>query len=74
MLAARSRGLVTSYTARGLDREDEIAGLLGIDYPAVTQAGLIALAHPDTQSFRPARRRPAREVLRWNRDGWNRDA
>jgi hypothetical protein len=39
---------------------------LGIDYPGVTQAGLIALAHPDTQSFRPARRRT--DVLRWNRD------
>jgi nitroreductase len=68
MLAARSRALVTSYTARGLDREAEIATLLGVDYPGITQAGLIAVAHPDAQDFRPARRRPARDVLRWNLD------
>jgi nitroreductase len=53
MLAARSRGLVTSYTARGLDREEEIAGVLDIPFPDTTQAGLIAVAHPDSQSFRP---------------------
>ena len=69
MLAARSRGLVTSYTARGLDREAELAGVLGLPYPEVTQAGLIAVGHPDAQSFSPARRRPLAEVLSWNRHG-----
>jgi nitroreductase len=68
MLAARSRGLVTSYTARGLDREKEIAEVLGIPFPDVTQAGLIAVAHPDSQSFRPARRLLVSDVLLWNRD------
>jgi nitroreductase len=69
MLAARSRGLVTSYTARGLDREDDLAAALGIDYPAVTQAGIIAVGHPDAQNFRPARRRPVGEILTWNSYG-----
>jgi nitroreductase len=68
MLAARSRGLVTAYTARGCDREAELAAALGISYPAATQAGIIVVAHPDRQDFRPARRRPVEAVLRWNRE------
>jgi nitroreductase len=67
MLAARSRGLVTSYTARGCDREAELAEVLGLPYPEVTQAGIIAVGHPDHQAFRPARRLPLTEVVRWNR-------
>jgi nitroreductase len=66
MLAARSRGLVTSYTARGLDREEEIAAAAAIPYPEVSQAGLIAVGYPDTQTFQPARRRPLKEVVQWN--------
>jgi nitroreductase len=69
MLAARSRGLVSSYTARGLDREADLATVLGLPYPEVTQAGLIAVGYPDEQSFKPARRRPVAEVLHWNRYG-----
>ncbi|MGI5129854.1 nitroreductase family protein [Pseudonocardia sp. CA-107938] len=68
MLAARSRGLVTSYTARGCDREQELAEVLGLEYPGTTQAGIIAVGHPDHQVFRAARRRPLAEVLRWNRE------
>jgi nitroreductase len=66
MLAARSRGLVTSYTARGLDLEPELAGLLGIPYPGMTQAGIIAVGHPDSQEFKRARRRPLADVMSWN--------
>jgi nitroreductase len=66
MLAARSRALVTSYVARVLDREEELAGLLGIDYERETIAGLVAVAHPDRQEFRPARRPPVADVIRWN--------
>ncbi|HCB05122.1 MAG TPA: nitroreductase family protein [Nocardioides sp.] len=69
MLAARSRGLVTSYTARGLDLEGELADLLEIPYPRMTQAGIIAVGHPDRQEFKPARRRPLAEVMSWNRHG-----
>lgn len=68
MLAARSRGLVTSYTARGCDREAELAEVLGLEYPGTTQAGIIAVGHPDHQAFRVARRRPLAEVMRWNRE------
>jgi len=66
MLAARSRGLASAYLARGLDHEQEVAEALGIPYPAATQAGLVAVAYPDCQEFRPARRRPLDEVLDWN--------
>jgi nitroreductase len=66
MLAARSRGLATAYTARGLDGEQDLAGVLGVDYPAATQAGVIAVAFPDRQDFRPARRLPLSDVLSWN--------
>jgi nitroreductase len=69
MLAARSRGLVTAYTARGLDREQDLAAALGLAHPSVTQAGLIAVAFPDKQDFRPAKREPLSTVLRWNVDG-----
>jgi nitroreductase len=69
MLAARSRGLVTSYTARGLDREADLAAVLGLPFPEVTQAGLIAVGHPDTQSFKPAKRCPLGDVLTWNTSG-----
>jgi nitroreductase len=66
MLAARSRGLATAYTARGLDKEQELAEVLGVDYPAATQAGVIAVARPDRSDFRRARRQPLSEVLSWN--------
>jgi nitroreductase len=66
MLAARSRGLATAYTARGLDKEQELAEVLGVDYPAATQAGVIAVARPDRPDFRPARRQPLSDVLSWN--------
>jgi nitroreductase len=69
MLAARSRGLATSYVARGLDREQELAELLGIPYPDATQAGMIAVAQPDRQDFRPARRQELSAVMRWNSGG-----
>jgi nitroreductase len=68
MLAARSRGLVTAYTARANDHEDDLAHVLGLAYPDVTQAGLIAVAYPDRPDFRPAMRQPVDAVLRWNHD------
>ena len=69
MLAARSRGLASAYLARGLDQEHEVASALGIPYPAATLAGLVAVAYPDSQDFRPARRTPLDDVLDWNRRG-----
>jgi nitroreductase len=66
MLAARSRGLVTSYVARVLDREEELARLLGLDFERHTIAGLVAVAHPDHQEFRPAARLAAADAITWN--------
>lgn len=68
MLAARARGLGTSWTTLHLWHEQEAARLLGI--PAdVTQCALIPVAHvkgrPD---FKPGPRKPLDGVLHLN--GW----
>ncbi|KUN76087.1 nitroreductase [Streptomyces bungoensis] len=66
-LAARSRGLVTAWTAVHLDREQEVADLLGL--PAtVRQGALLPTAHPLRTAFRPGPRLPLEEVLHHN--GW----
>ncbi|MCW7941357.1 nitroreductase [Streptomyces hygroscopicus] len=66
-LAARSRGLVTAWTAVHLDREQEVADLLGL--PAtVRQGALLPTAYPLRTTFRPGPRLPLEEVL--HHDGW----
>jgi len=67
MLALRSRGLGSALTTVHLWREREVAELLGIPYEEYTQAGLWPVAFTVGTEFRPAQRRPAREVLHWNR-------
>lgn len=67
MLALRSRGLGSALTTVHLWREREVAELLGIPYEEYTQAGLWPVAFTVGTDFRPAQRRPAREVLHWNR-------
>ena len=66
-LAARSRGLATAWTAVHLDREREMADLLGLP-PTVRQGALLPTAHPLRTTFRPGARRPLEEVL--HLDGW----
>ncbi|GGX77786.1 nitroreductase family protein [Streptomyces anandii] len=66
-LAARSRGLVTAWTAVHLDREQEAADLLGLP-PTVRQGALLPTAYPLRATFRPGPRLPLEEVL--HRDGW----
>ncbi|MEU4083151.1 nitroreductase family protein [Streptomyces aureus] len=66
-LAARSRGLVTAWTAVHLDREREVADLLGLP-PSVRQGALLPTAHPLRSTFRPGPRLPLDRVL--HRDGW----
>jgi nitroreductase len=67
MLALRARGLGAAWTSDHLIFESEVAALLGI--PAlVTQAALLAVAFFTGEDFRPATRRPARDVMHW--DGW----
>jgi len=63
MLAARSRGLGTSLTTAHLERELEVAAILGIPHDAVTQAGLVPVAHTLGDDFHPARRRGVGEVV-----------
>jgi nitroreductase len=45
MLAARARGLGTSWTTLHLWHEEEAAALLGIPYAEITQFALIPVAH-----------------------------
>jgi nitroreductase len=69
MLALRARGLGTAWTTDHLIFESEVAALLDIPAP-VTQTALLAVAFYTGDDFRPAARRPAREVLHWGR--WDR--
>ncbi|MBN0048934.1 nitroreductase family protein [Streptomyces actuosus] len=66
-LAARSRGLVTAWTAVHLDREREVADLLGLP-STVRQGALLPTAHPLRHTFRRGPRLPLEQVLHVN--GW----
>jgi nitroreductase len=68
MLAARSRGLGTAWTTVHLEKEREVAELLGIPYDDVTQVALIPVAHTLGTDFKPASRRPVDAVTHW--DTW----
>jgi nitroreductase len=66
MLAARARGLGTSWTTVHLLFESEAAEVLGIPYQRITQAALIPVAYTDTGDFSPAKREPVESVTHWN--------
>lgn len=66
MLALRARGLGSCWTTGHLNREAEMAELLGIPKHH-TQAGLFPVAHTLGTDFKPAWRKPVAEVLNWNR-------
>jgi len=68
MLAARARGLGTSWTTIHLFYEQEAAELLSIPYTEVTQAALIPVAYTKGIDFTPAPREPLQSKLHWN--GW----
>ena len=68
MLAARLRGLGTSWTTVHLYYEREAADLLGIPYEKVAQAALVPIAYTLGDDFKPAGREPVEKVLHW--DGW----
>jgi len=67
MLAARSRGLGTAWTTVHLEREREVADILGIPYDDVTQVALVPVAHTVGDDFKPATRRPLDDVAHWER-------
>jgi nitroreductase len=68
MLAARARGLGTTWTTLHLAYEKEAAALLGIPSERITQAALIPLAYTLGTDFKPGPRKPLDEVVRW--DAW----
>ena len=69
MLALRSRGLGAAWTTDHLIFEEDVRDALGIP-SGVTQAALLAVAFFTGTDFRPAARRPAREVTHW--EAWGR--
>jgi len=68
MLAARARGLGSTWTTIHLFYEREAAEVLGIPYEEVSQAALIPLAHTVGTDFRPGPRVPLERFARW--DAW----
>ena len=68
MVAARNRGIGTVWTTVHLALEGEIAELLGIPYPAVSQVALIPFGYTVGTNFKQATREPLDRVLHW--DTW----
>ena len=68
MLAARARGLGTSWTTVHLMVEEDVAELLEIPYSQVTQVALVPVAHTLGSDFKAASRRDVDEVVHW--DHW----
>jgi nitroreductase len=67
MLAARERGLGTSWTSLHLLYEREAAELLGIPYDNYAQGLLIPVAYTKGTDFQPAPRKPLDDVVHWER-------
>jgi nitroreductase len=66
-LALRSRGLGSAWTTMHLDREQEVAELLGIPYERCTQAGLFPIAYTMGTDFKPAPRKDLSSVVHWEK-------
>ena len=66
MLAARVRGLGTSWTTLHLLHEQEAAEVLGIPYQDITQVALIPVAYTLGTDFKPGSRKPLDKVVHWN--------
>lgn len=67
MLAARERGLGTTWTTIHLFYEQEAAEVLGIPYEKVTQAALIPVAYTLGTDFKQAPRKPMDKILHFDR-------
>jgi len=68
MLAARARGLGTSWTTVHLMMEQQVADILGIPFDTVQQVCLTPLAFTKGTDFKPAARPEPDSILHW--DGW----
>lgn len=66
MLALRERGLGSAWTSLHLANERDVAELLGLPYDDYTQAGLFPVAYTIGTDFKPAKRPPAEDFIRWN--------
>jgi nitroreductase len=69
MLAARERGLGTSYTTLHLMFEEQAAAVLDIPFAEATQVALITVGYTKGTDFKPARREPLDTVVSFN--GWS---
>lgn len=67
-LAARARGLGTSWTTLHLMFEEEAADLLGIPFADFMQTALLPVAYTKGTDFKAAQREPLDTVLHW--DAW----
>jgi len=65
-LAARERGIGTSWTSIHLMFEEQVAGILGIPFAETSQVALIAMAYTQGTEFRPAKREPLAASLHVN--------
>ena len=68
MLAARARGLGTSWTTLHLLHEEAVANILGIPYAEVLQTALSPLAYTVGTEFKPAKHREIDTAL--HIDSW----
>ncbi len=65
MLAARARGLGTTWTTLHLMFEKEAAQVLDIPYEKIMQAALIPVAYTLGTDFKPAARIPLEPIVHW---------
>ncbi len=68
MLAARARGLGTSWTTMHLWKEKEVADVVGIPFDSVQQVCLTPLAYTVGTDFKPASRPEPETIIHW--DTW----
>jgi len=68
MLAARARGLGTSWTTLHLMFEQQAAEVLGIPFDRWTQVALASVGYTKGTDFKPATREPLDTVVAW--DAW----
>lgn len=66
MLAARLRGLGTCWTTVHLQRERDVAEVLGIPYDTTQQVALSPVAYTIGQEFKPGRRKDIDQFLHMN--------
>ena len=71
-LALRSRGLGSAWTTMHLGKSEEIAELLGIP-GGVSQVVLLPVAWTIGTDFKPAHRRPAPEIVWYDRWGYTKE-